>query len=164
MYCNQCGNEIKKGQSFCTKCGNKIENNIQETKSNIDKFCNYKKAIILLVVIVIISLIVVINKKPSQEDTLLAIRKYVKTTIQDNTDQRGVNAVEYKTLGTDNNNRELYEIKYRHSTSNVFGKTEELIGFCWVLTKSGKPISCYYVPNNKYTNLDDWKKQNNWID
>ncbi len=34
MYCNQCGNEIKKGQCFCTKCGNKIENNIQETKNN----------------------------------------------------------------------------------------------------------------------------------
>lgn len=167
MYCNQCGNEIKKGQCFCTKCGNKIENNIQETKSNIDKFSNsgnYKKVIIVLVVIAIISIIAVTDKKPSKQDTLIAINDYVRTTIRDNTDQKGIHDIEYRILGTDNNNRQLYEIKYKHATSNVFGKKEELLDFCWVLTKDGKPISCYYGPTNSYSNLDEWKRKNNWID
>lgn len=33
MYCNQCGNEIKKGQCFCTKCGNHIKDNQQTVKT-----------------------------------------------------------------------------------------------------------------------------------
>ena len=34
MYCNQCGNEIKKGQCFCTKCGNPIKDNQQTIKTD----------------------------------------------------------------------------------------------------------------------------------
>lgn len=66
MYCGNCGNKLKRGQSFCNKCGTVVENNIEVSKVEviIEKLKNnfkmlnktHKAGIIvsLLVVLVIV--------------------------------------------------------------------------------------------------------------
>ena len=101
-------------------------------------------------------------KKQKYEDEIDSVLAYAKTSIQSKGYETGVNPEGYKIYEVGADNSKIYELKYTYYHQNVFGNNVKATSFCWVMTRNGKPISCYNGADKNYYNLNDWKTKNNW--
>lgn len=119
MFCNKCGNEIKKGEKICSKCGNKVK------KSKIKDLSIGKKILLTMVAIIMIMFIIAITiYEYNSNDKVLENAKQInenqiESNINKENNQTNTNMNEEITVMSDENIRERFENSYNQLIDEI---------------------------------------------